>query len=44
MKLNVSVSSVLTSLENAPELKNLPGQVAEANKNMAKFGSHLTAG
>ncbi|CAB4067513.1 unnamed protein product [Lepeophtheirus salmonis] len=40
--LETSVSYLMKSLESAPELKNLPKDMQDAKKNLAKFGSHLT--
>ena len=40
--LNSSVSSVLTSLINAPQLKTVPDDIVEIKKDLAQFGSRLT--
>jgi hypothetical protein len=39
--LNLSVTSVMGNLENAPQLKTVPGDMAEVMKDLAQFGSRL---
>ena len=41
-QLNTSVKSLLTSMENAPYMKSLPGDVKEVQQDVAKFGSRMT--
>ena len=40
--LNSSVKSVLTSLENAPQLKNVPIDISNLREEFGQIGSRLT--
>ena len=40
--LNSSVKSVLTSLENAPQLKNVPTDISNLREEFGQIGSRLT--
>ena len=40
--LNSSVTSVLTSLANAPQLQSVPADISDLKKEFGQFGSRLT--
>ena len=40
--LNSSVTSVLTSLANAPQLQSVPADISDLKREFGQFGSRLT--